>query len=77
MFTPRFLRVTFFPALVLAYLPLSWAQVPVALFGLGAVLVTRNPNGTVDMVATRVESLGRTVLASRGRAETPSPSGTA
>jgi branched-chain amino acid transport system permease protein len=66
---------TFFPALVLAYLPLTWAQVPVALFGLGAVLVTRNPGGTVDAVAGRAESAVRAVLIGRGRAQPASPHG--
>jgi branched-chain amino acid transport system permease protein len=68
---------TFFPALVLAYLPLGWAQVPVALFGLGAVLVTRNPDGTVEMVAAKAESLARAVLGGRGGAKTAPHGGSA
>ena len=59
---------TFFPALVLAYLPSGWAQVPVALFGLGAVLVTRNPDGTVDQVVSKAEALGRRIAVSRAGA---------
>jgi branched-chain amino acid transport system permease protein len=58
----------FFPALVLAYLPLSWAQVPVALFGVGAVLVTRNPEGTVAVVVRQAESLARRVVPGRAAA---------
>ena len=41
------------PAFVQTYLQLSrtWAQVPVLLFGLGAVFVAQNPEGTVHQWA--------------------------
>jgi branched-chain amino acid transport system permease protein len=37
------------PALFQTYLPLSWAQVPAAAFGLGAIMLVRNPDGAVAM----------------------------
>ena len=42
------------PALVLVYLPKSWANVPPVLFGLGAVAVAKNPEGTLAMQARHV-----------------------
>jgi branched-chain amino acid transport system permease protein len=39
----------FLPALFLSYLPNSLDQVPTALFGLGAILVARNPDGVLAM----------------------------
>jgi branched-chain amino acid transport system permease protein len=60
------LTYAIFPALFQSYLPLSWAQVPPALFGLGAVLVARNPSGVVatnirqaDSALDRIRGKGR------------------
>jgi branched-chain amino acid transport system permease protein len=52
------------PALFVNYLPVSVAEVPTALFGLGAILVTRNPDGVVAMHGRQLNWLGRRVLAS-------------
>ena len=41
------------------YLPVSLAQVPVALFGLGAVLVVRNPDGMIAMHARQVDLIAQ------------------
>jgi branched-chain amino acid transport system permease protein len=51
------LAFSFIPEFVSAYLPTSWGEVPPALFGLGAILVARNPEGTVAMHARQLERL--------------------
>jgi branched-chain amino acid transport system permease protein len=51
------LSFAFIPALFATYLPTSWGEVPPALFGLGAVLVARNPEGTLAMHARQLEQL--------------------
>jgi branched-chain amino acid transport system permease protein len=58
------LTLAFVPALFARYLPLSWAQLPTALFGLGAVLAARNPGGVIAMHAGQLARLA-TRLASR------------
>jgi branched-chain amino acid transport system permease protein len=45
------------PALFTTYLPLSYAQVPILLFGLGAVMVARNQRGIVALHAGQAEAL--------------------
>ena len=37
-----------FPQLVTTYLPTAWSQIPVILFGLGAIGVAKFPQGTVE-----------------------------
>jgi branched-chain amino acid transport system permease protein len=49
------LMFSFVPEIVTAYLPTAWGEVPPALFGLGAILVARNPEGTVAMHARQLE----------------------
>ncbi|HSY16165.1 MAG TPA: hypothetical protein VK816_09275, partial [Jatrophihabitantaceae bacterium] len=44
-------------ALFSTYLPLSFAQVPIALFGLGAILIVHNPRGIVALHADQAASL--------------------
>jgi len=51
------LSFAFIPELFATYLPTSWGEVPPALFGLGAVLVARNPEGTLAMHARQLEHL--------------------
>jgi branched-chain amino acid transport system permease protein len=59
---------TYLPAIFLSYLPSSWAQVPTALFGLGAVMVARNPQGALEVHARQFRRLaGR--LRKTGEAE--------
>ena len=45
------------PQVFLTYLPTSWGEVPPALFGLGAVLIARNPEGTLAMHARQLRQL--------------------
>jgi branched-chain amino acid transport system permease protein len=49
----------FIPAVFSTYAPTSVLVVPTALFGLGAVLVARNPDGTVATVLVRGRLLAR------------------
>jgi branched-chain amino acid transport system permease protein len=53
------LAFSFLPAVFAAYLPTSWGEVPPALFGLGAILVVHNPDGTLAMHARQLEGLVR------------------
>ena len=39
------------PALLISYTTPTWAQLPVLLFGVGAILLAKNPEGTVHMNA--------------------------
>jgi branched-chain amino acid transport system permease protein len=43
------------PEIFAAYVPTRWGEVPPALFGVGAILVARNPEGTVAMHARQLE----------------------
>ena len=45
------------PQVFLTYLPTSWGELPPALFGLGAVLIARNPEGTLAMHARQLRQL--------------------
>jgi branched-chain amino acid transport system permease protein len=71
------LAFSFIPELVSAYLPASWGEVPPALFGLGAILVARNPEGTVAMHARQLEQLvtRRRRLRPEGQAADPANAG--
>jgi branched-chain amino acid transport system permease protein len=51
------LSFAFIPEIFATYLPTSWGEVPPALFGLGAVLVARNPEGTLAMHAGQLEQM--------------------
>jgi branched-chain amino acid transport system permease protein len=47
---------TITPALLQSYTTPTWAQVPVLLFGVGAILLAKNPEGTVHMQAMQFQS---------------------
>jgi branched-chain amino acid transport system permease protein len=47
---------TMTPALLSSYLTSTWAQLPVFLFGVGAILLAKNPDGTVHMQAMQFQS---------------------
>jgi branched-chain amino acid transport system permease protein len=59
------LSLTLVPGLFESYLPLSWAQVPTILFGLGAVLVALNPEGAVTMHARQLQAAASALLRRR------------
>ena len=46
---------TITPALLLSYTTPTWAQLPVLLFGVGAILLAKNPEGTVHMQAMQFQ----------------------
>jgi branched-chain amino acid transport system permease protein len=48
---------SFIPTVFASYLPTSWGEIPPALFGLGAVLVARNPEGTLAMHSRQLQQL--------------------
>jgi branched-chain amino acid transport system permease protein len=48
---------TLLPGVFQTYLPAAWGNVPVLLFGLGAVLVAMNPDGQVAMTARQLQTL--------------------
>lgn len=55
------------PGVFATYLPTSVGDLPAVLFGLGAILVTRNPDGVVAMHAAQVRwLLGRALSQRRG-----------
>ena len=47
--------LTITPALLLSYTTPTWAQLPVLLFGAGATLLAKNPEGTVHMQAMQFQ----------------------
>jgi branched-chain amino acid transport system permease protein len=56
------LAFVFIANLVSIYLPLSWAPVPVIAFGLGAVLIAKNPEGNVALLNHQLRTLGSWLL---------------
>jgi branched-chain amino acid transport system permease protein len=56
---------TVLPGVVLEYLPASWGQVPPVLFGLGAILVAKNPDGWMAQQADQIRWLWRRVRGAR------------
>jgi branched-chain amino acid transport system permease protein len=52
---------TIVPAVFGTYLPHSWSQVPIALFGLAAVQVAQHPEGIAKMHAAQLHGLGRSI----------------
>jgi branched-chain amino acid transport system permease protein len=63
------LLFVYMPDLMVTYLPLRWGPLPTALFGLGAVMLARNPEGVISMngrqalaAARKLASLGSAVL---------------
>jgi branched-chain amino acid transport system permease protein len=65
---------TVLPGITLEYLPGSWGQVPPILFGLGAILVAKNPDGWMAQQADQIRWLWRRV---RGPREVTAPASAA
>jgi branched-chain amino acid transport system permease protein len=57
------LSLAFIPAIFISYLSTSWAEVPTALFGLGAILAARNPQGIIALHAGQLNSAGSAIRA--------------
>jgi branched-chain amino acid transport system permease protein len=49
----------FLPDIFATYLPKSWGPLPTLLFGVGAVLLARNPEGVITMNGRQLTNLGR------------------
>jgi branched-chain amino acid transport system permease protein len=70
---------TFIPQLFTTYLPTSLGQVPTLLFGAGAVLLARNPDGIITMNGRQITALARRLTGGgrhtgRGQSSLPGPS---
>jgi branched-chain amino acid transport system permease protein len=64
---------TIFPAIFINYIPLALVQIPTALFGFGAIMVARHPDGIATMHARQVEFLvARLLRRGSGAVRTPS-----
>jgi branched-chain amino acid transport system permease protein len=71
------LAFVFLPQLFSLYLPLSWQPIPTALFGVGAIMVAKNPDGVIGLHARQLQA-GRARLATLVHAGKPrysAPSG--
>lgn len=62
------------PSVFQTYLPTSWAEVPVIMFGFGAIMLARNPDGIVAMHARQLSDL--TAWLQRRRTTVPEPATT-
>ena len=60
------------PSVFQTYLPTRWAEVPVILFGWGAVMLARDPEGIIAMHARQLRELGRWRQGRRASVEEPS-----
>jgi len=65
---------TFIPQLFTTYLPTSLGQVPTLLFGAGAVLLARNPEGIITMNGRQITALARRLTESGRRTGGGAPS---
>ena len=52
----------FLPDIFSSYLPVRWGPVPNLLFGVGAVLLARNPEGVISLNGRQLQAAGRAVL---------------
>lgn len=60
------------PSVFQTYLPTRWAEIPVILFGFGAVMLARNPEGIIAMHARQLRELDRWRHGRPAHAEEPS-----
>jgi branched-chain amino acid transport system permease protein len=64
---------TLIPQLFTTYLPTSLGQVPTLLFGAGAVLLARNPDGIITMNGRQITALARRLTGSGRQADGEQP----
>lgn len=57
------LLYVFLPDIFATYLPQSWGPFPTLLFGVGAVLLARNPEGVITMNGRQLRNVGRHLAA--------------
>ena len=53
------LMIVLIPQIFATYLPAAWGPLPTLLFGVGAVLLARNPDGIITMNGRQLAALGR------------------
>jgi branched-chain amino acid transport system permease protein len=53
------LMIVLIPQIFATYLPTAWGPLPTLLFGMGAVLLARNPDGIITMNGRQLAALGR------------------
>jgi branched-chain amino acid transport system permease protein len=53
------LMIVLIPQIFATYLPTAWGPLPTLLFGVGAVLLARNPDGIITMNGRQLAALGR------------------
>ena len=75
------LMIVLIPQLFATYLPTSWGPLPTLLFGVGAVLLARNPDGIITMNGRQLAALGRRLTgagkhAREGQAQAGGPAST-
>lgn len=56
------LMFVFLPNILQNYLSLDWSPLPTALFGLGAVLLARNPEGVISLNGQQLRALGQRIV---------------
>jgi branched-chain amino acid transport system permease protein len=69
------LFLIFLPDIISTYLPVRWGPVPTVLFGLGAVLLARNPGGVITLNGNQLRALGRWVVERVSGPGQPVPAG--
>jgi branched-chain amino acid transport system permease protein len=70
------LMIVLIPQIFATYLPTSWGPLPTLLFGAGAVLLARNPDGIITMNGRQIAALARRLTGSGTHArESQAPAG--
>jgi branched-chain amino acid transport system permease protein len=67
------LLFVFLPDIFASYLPKAWGPLPTLLFGVGAVLLARNPEGVISMNGRQLASAGRRLMGAVHATPDPSP----
>ncbi|WP_159701795.1 ABC transporter permease [Arthrobacter sp. 18067] len=63
------LFLVFLPDMFSSLMPVQFGPVPTVLFGLGAILLARNPGGVISLNGQQLQGLGRRILALGNRPE--------
>jgi branched-chain amino acid transport system permease protein len=71
------LMIVLIPQIFATYLPTAWGPLPTLLFGMGAVLLARNPDGIITMNGRQLAALGRRLTAGGQHAQKSQPVSTA
>ena len=71
------LMIVLIPQIFATYLPTAWGPLPTLLFGMGAVLLARNPDGIITMNGRQLAALGRRLTGGGQHAKKSQPVSTA